>query len=111
MSELAKKRCVPCEGGVKPLTLQQAQALMPELNPGWMLVDDAHILVREFECKDFAEAMHFANKVADIAEAEGHHPDLNIGWGRVAVELTTHAIDGLSENDFILASKVDQIKL
>jgi 4a-hydroxytetrahydrobiopterin dehydratase len=111
MSELAKKRCIPCEGGVKPYTPEEAQKMMKELNPEWMLIDDAHLLVKEFRFKNFAQAMEFANRVGDIAEKEGHHPDLNIGWGRVAVELTTYAIEGLSENDFILASKVDQIKL
>lgn len=111
MSNLAKKKCIPCEGGIAPFNPAQAEELLRELNPDWMVIDDAHLLVREFRFKDFAEAMSFANKIGEIAEAEGHHPDLNIGWGRVAVELTTHAIEGLSENDFILASKVDQIKL
>lgn len=111
MSTLASKKCVPCEGGVDPLTPKEALELMKELDPSWMLIDDAHLLVREFEFKNFADALAFANKVGDIAEAEGHHPDMNIAWGRVAIELTTHAIEGLSENDFIVASKVDQIKL
>jgi 4a-hydroxytetrahydrobiopterin dehydratase len=75
----------------------------------WVLVDDAHLLAREFHFKDFKEAMAFTNKVADIAEAEGHHPDLSISWGSVGVELTTHAIGGLSENDFILAAKIDEL--
>ena|SRR3989344_1243592 len=110
MSELAKKRCVPCEGGVKPYTLEEAQKMMKELNPEWMLIDDAHLLVKEFRFKNFKDALAFANRVGDIAEKEGHHPDLNIGWGRVAVELTTHAIEGLSENDFILAAKIDELE-
>ncbi len=111
MSELAKKKCVPCEGGVDPYTPDVAEEMMKELSVGWMLVDDAHLLVREFRFKDFAQAMAFANKVAVIAEEENHHPDLSIGWGTVSIELSTHAIGGLSENDFIMASKVDQIKL
>ena len=89
---------------------QDATAMMGHLHEGWMLVDEAHLLVREFHFKDFKEAMVFANKVTDIAEAEQHHPDLSITWGSVSVELTTHAIGGLSENDFILAAKIDEIK-
>jgi 4a-hydroxytetrahydrobiopterin dehydratase len=109
MSELSKKRCVPCEGGVKPYTPEEAQKMMGELSKGWMLIDDAHLLVREFRFKDFAQAIAFANKVGEIAEQEQHHPELLVGWGRVSVELTTHAIEGLSENDFILAAKIDML--
>jgi 4a-hydroxytetrahydrobiopterin dehydratase len=110
MSELSKKRCVPCEGGMEPMSAKDAQAMMSQLNPEWMLIDDAHLLVREFAFKDFKQALDFANKVGAIAEAEQHHPELSVAWGRVSVELTTHAIDGLSENDFILAAKIDEIK-
>lgn len=91
--------------------VEQADELLKQLNSEWMLVDQAHLLVREFRFKDFAEAMAFANKVAVIAEEEGHHPDLSISWGSVSVELSTHAVGGLTENDFVLASKIDQIKL
>lgn len=111
MSELAKRRCIPCEKGVEAYTPDSATDMMSQLSEDWMLVDNAHLLVREFRFKDFAQAMVFANKVAAIAEEEGHHPDLAIGWGTVSIELTTHAIGGLSENDFILASKIDEIKL
>ncbi|MBP9711381.1 MAG: 4a-hydroxytetrahydrobiopterin dehydratase [Candidatus Pacebacteria bacterium] len=111
MSELAKKRCIPCEGGIEAMTPTEAQQMLKELEPDWMLIDDAHLLVREFQFKNFVDAMAFANKVGEIAEQEAHHPDLNIGWGRVAIELTTHAIHGLSENDFILAAKIDMIQL
>lgn len=110
MSQLAKKRCIPCEGGVKPMTEAQAQALMPELNPDWMLVDGGRMLARSFVFKDFKKTMAFVNKVADVAEAEGHHPDMTVGYGNLGIELMTHAIDGLSENDFILAAKIDEIK-
>ena len=111
MSELAKKRCIPCEEkSMPPMTPQEAQKMMPHLHEGWMLVDDAHLLVHEFRFKDFAQAMSFANKVAAIAEEEQHHPDLAIAWGNVSIELSTHAIGGLSENDFILAAKIDEIK-
>ncbi len=93
------------------MMVEAAEPLLKQLNPDWMLVDQAHLLVREFRFKDFADAMAFANKIAAVAEEEGHHPDLAIGWGSVGVELSTHAVGGLSENDFILASKIDQIKL
>lgn len=111
MSELAKKKCIPCEGGVDPLTEMEAQKLMPELEQDWMLIDGGHLLARTFYFKDFVQAMKFVNKVAEIAEEEGHHPDLSLSYNILSIELTTHAIEGLSENDFILASKVDQIKL
>jgi 4a-hydroxytetrahydrobiopterin dehydratase len=108
MSKLAKKKCVPCEEGGEPLTREEAENLLVELD-GWMLIDDAHMLAKSFHFKDFAESMEFVNKVAAIAEEEGHHPDLTISWGDVGVELTTHAMEGLSENDFILAAKIDEI--
>jgi 4a-hydroxytetrahydrobiopterin dehydratase len=109
-SKLAKKKCVPCEGGVEPLTEQAAREMMPELNPEWALIDDAHLLARSFHFKDFEASMAFVNKVAAIAEEEGHHPDLSISYADVGVELTTHAIHGLSENDFILAAKIDMLE-
>jgi len=108
MSELAKKKCIPCEGNVPPLTKAQAENLMHELD-GWMLIDEAHLLAKNFHFKDFKDTMAFVNKVADIAEEEGHHPDMAVSYGDVSIELTTHAIQGLSENDFIVAAKIDQI--
>lgn len=111
MSEaLDNKHCIPCEGGVEPYTPDIAQEMLRHLSPGWMLIDDAHLLVREYRFKNFAEAMAFANKVAALAEAEQHHPDLAIGYGSLSIELTTHAAGGLTENDFILATKIDKIK-
>ncbi len=110
MTNLAKKRCIPCEGGIDPYTPDIAEEMMKELSKDWMLVDDAHLLVREFRFKDFAQAMIFANKVAVIAEEENHHPEMAISWGNVSIELTTHAISGLSENDFIMAAKISEIK-
>jgi len=107
--DLVKKKCAPCESGTSPLTRQEAQALMGQLT-SWTLSGDARWLSKEFKCKDFAEAMVFANKVAALAEEEGHHPDLGVAWGRVTIELSTHAIGGLSENDFILAAKIDGIR-
>jgi len=106
---LAKRKCVPCEGGIPPLTLAEAEALMPQLKE-WMLVDEAKLLAKSFRFKDFKKTMQFVNKVADIAEEEGHHPDMTVTYGAVTVELMTHAIGGLSENDFILAAKIDELK-
>ena len=108
---LAERRCIPCEGGAEPLLPHEAAALLSKLDPEWMLIDDAHILARQFTFKDFKDALAFVDKVGAVAEAEQHHPDITLAWGSVGIELSTHAISGLSENDFILASKVDQIKL
>lgn len=108
MTDLTKKKCVPCEAGAQPLTKEEAEKYMGQVKD-WHLSGDAKHVSKEFKFENFLEAMAFANKITAVAEAEGHHPDLAIGWGRVGVELSTHAIKGLSENDFILASKVDQI--
>ena len=107
---LARKKCIPCEGNVKPLTQAQAQDLMQELDPEWALIDEAHLLARSFHFKNFKKTMEFVNKVAAIAEEEQHHPDLTISYGDVGIELSTHAIEGLSENDFILAAKIDELR-
>lgn len=108
MSDLAQKKCVACEGGTAPLNRTEAEILMKQIKE-WHLSGDARWISKEFTFKDFAEAIAFTNKVADIAESEGHHPDLQISWGKVVVELTTHAIKGLSENDFIIAAKIDAL--
>jgi len=108
MSELAKKKCVPCEGGVDPLTPPEAQKLMSELDD-WSLIDDAHMIAKSFHFKNFKETMVFVNKVAAIAEEENHHPDMTVSYADVTVELMTHAIGGLSENDYIVAAKIDQL--
>ncbi len=105
--DLAKKRCVPCEGGVPKIVGAEAQRLLGQLE-GWRLHEDHH-LWKVFVFPDFAKALAFVNAVGAIAEAEGHHPDVKLSWGRVELELHTHAIDGLSENDFILAAKVDRL--
>jgi 4a-hydroxytetrahydrobiopterin dehydratase len=110
MSELAKKKCVPCEGGVDALLCQKAEELKAELKPEWMLIDECRMLARTFVLPDFKASIALANKIADIAEEEGHHPDLTVGYGNLGVELTTHAIGGLSENDFIIAAKIDQLQ-
>ncbi len=107
MDDLTKKHCVPCEGGTLPITKEYAAEYLERV-PGWSSPDNLKI-VKEFKFKDFKEAMAFINKVAEIAEAEGHHPDIYIFYNKVRLELSTHAIHGLSENDFILAAKIDAI--
>jgi 4a-hydroxytetrahydrobiopterin dehydratase len=101
--DLVKKRCRPCEGDIDKLDAAQAGLLLPQV-PGWKVDGDA--LIRRFELEDFKAAMSFLNKVADIAEGEGHHPDFSVHYNRVDFKLQTHAIRGLSENDFILAAKI-----
>jgi 4a-hydroxytetrahydrobiopterin dehydratase len=104
---LADQQCIPCRGGVPPLPRARIDALLAELEAGWSLTPAGH-LRRDYEFGDFAAAMAFANRVGDIAEAQGHHPDLHIGWGRCGVEIWTHKIDGLTESDFYLAAKADR---
>lgn len=105
--DLRTKHCVPCEGGVPPFTEDQIKEYLPNIDPAWKA--ESGKLGRQFKFKDFTETMAFVNRVADIAEAEGHHPDLHIFYNKLTVELSTHAIKGLSENDFILAAKVDEL--
>lgn len=106
--DLTSKHCVPCEGGTVPLLRTEAEEMMKQV-PEWHLWPDGKMISREFAFKNFADAFAFATKIAAIAEKEGHHPDLLVSWGKVGVELSTHAIPGLSENDFILAAKIDAI--
>jgi 4a-hydroxytetrahydrobiopterin dehydratase len=103
---LAEKKCVPCEGGTSAMEEGQACTLLRSV-PGWELENQS--LVRTFKFKDFLGSMAFVNEVADVAETEGHHPDIHISWNRVTLTLTTHAIGGLSENDFILAAKINRL--
>jgi len=106
--DLTRKKCVPCEGGVDPLrgdTLKQYQS---EISNKWRVIDEHH-LEAVFLFDDFERALEFTNRVGKVAEEEGHHPDLHLSWGRVGVKIWTHAIDGLSENDFILAAKIDEL--
>jgi 4a-hydroxytetrahydrobiopterin dehydratase len=105
-TDLADKKCVPCRGGVPPLTHAEIQPLLSKVE-GWRVENDKR-LVKKFEFKDFMGAMRFANKIAEIAEEEGHHPDLYVAWGKVEVTIWTHKIDGLTESDFILAAKIDR---
>ena len=105
---LVNKHCVPCEGNMPPLTRREAEKLLKEI-AGWELNDTATIIRKTFKFKDFKDAMRFANNIAEVAELEGHHPDLVVKWGSVEVLLSTHSVKGLSENDFILAAKVDTL--
>ncbi len=106
--DLAQKKCVACSSTQAPLNRNGAGALLKHVK-GWTLSGDVRWISKEFAFENFKDGMVFANKITDIAEAEGHHPDLCISWGKVVVEITTHAIRGLSENDFILAAKIDTI--
>ena len=103
--DITKKKCVPCEGGDPPLTKEQVDSLLPQVK-GWTIKDGW--LVREYTFKDFAENMVFVNKIATLAEQENHHPNISVySWNKLRLELYTHAIKGLSENDFILAAKIN----
>ena len=104
--DLTKKKCVPCEGGVPTLRKEEAENLLKQ-TPGWVLEENK--IKKVFKFKSFVEAIKFVNKVAELAEKEGHHPDITINYSRVTVVLWTHAIGGLSQNDFILAAKVEKI--
>ena len=104
---LADQQCVPCRGGVPPLPRERIDALLEQLEPGWTLTESGHLL-KNFEFRDFAGALAFANRVGAIAEQEQHHPDLYVAWGRCGVEIWTHKIDGLTESDFFLAAKADR---
>jgi 4a-hydroxytetrahydrobiopterin dehydratase len=107
MSDLISKKCIPCEGGVPALTVDEVATLLGQLK-GWIMNSNNKIS-KEFQFVNFRHTMDFVNKIAILAESEGHHPDLFISYARLKVELYTHAIDGLSENDFIMAAKIDQL--
>jgi 4a-hydroxytetrahydrobiopterin dehydratase len=104
--DLASKTCVPCRGGVPQLTGDEIERLHRHLGDGWEVVDDHH-LRKHYEFEDFAGALRHVNRVGEIAEEQGHHPDIYLTWGHVRVEIWTHKIDGLTESDFILAAKID----
>lgn len=109
VQELKSKKCVPCEGGVPQVEMEEANRLLGEL-PGWELSGDGNRIRREWTAKNFLAAIDFFKRVADLAEEEGHHPDLHLtGYRNATVELTTHAIGGLSENDFVLAAKINEL--
>lgn len=105
---LLQKKCVPCEGGAVPFTSSQINEYKSLLQDGWEVIDENKIS-RKFKFKNFREALDFVNKIAQIAEEEQHHPDITINYNRVRIDLTTHAIKGLSMNDFIIAAKIDAL--
>ena len=107
MSELAKRDCIPCRGGVPPLQGEEIERLLPELQ-GWSVVSNHH-LNKVYKFADFRDAMAFVNRVSEVAEEQGHHPDICFGWGRADITIWTHKIDGLTESDFILAAKIDRL--
>jgi len=108
--KLANKKCVPCEGGISPLKSKEIGEFRKELHADWKIIE-GKMLQREFMFVNFRHTMDFVNKVAEIAEEEGHHPDMHVQYSKLVIELWTHAINGLSENDFILAAKIDVIRL
>lgn len=103
--DLSERHCVPCRGGVPPLAQPEIETLARQLE-GWRAIESHH-LRKDYKLKNFAEALRFVNLIGEIAEREGHHPDIRFGWGYVEIEIYTHAINGLTASDFILAAKID----
>ena len=111
MSDLLNKKCAPCEGGVLPFDISEIHKYQKKVD-GWDILKDEKkicFLNKKFKFKNFIDSQNFINKVGQISENEGHHPDISFGWGYADIKITTHAIEGLSENDFILAAKIDQL--
>lgn len=107
-SDLARKSCIPCRGGVPPLAGQELADLQAALGGDWQVVNDHH-LEKQFLFNDFRAALDFTNRVGELAEEQGHHPDICLSWGRTVTRIWTHKIDGLTESDFILAAKIDEL--
>ncbi len=107
MSELAKKTCVPCKGDVPPLKGNALASLLKQLK-GWKVIEEHH-LEKNYDFSDFVSALAFVQRVGDVAEEQGHHPDILLRWGKVRITTWTHKIDGLTESDFILAAKIDEL--
>jgi len=107
--KLTEKRCIPCEGGTQPLAGADAQALMKQLDGRWKLVGDGKKLEASFDCKNYFRTMALVNAIAWVAHQEDHHPDISFGYNKVNVSYWTHTINGLSQNDFICAAKIDQL--
>ena len=107
MSELASKQCIPCRGGVPPLQGEEINRLVVQLN-GWEVVMEHH-LKKNYGFSNFREALQFVNRVGELAEEQGHHPDICFGWGKAEIMIFTHKINGLTESDFILAAKIDEL--
>ena len=111
MNDLIKKKCVPCEGGVSPIKYDEIHKYQKKVD-GWDVIQNdkkVFLLEKKFEFKNFLESQKFVNEVGRVSEDEGHHPDIMFGWGYAKINITTHAIEGLSENDFILAAKIDKV--
>ena len=108
MSELATKACVPCRGGVSPLKGEELAALEKQVD-GWNVIEEHH-LTKTFTFPNFREALSFVNRVGELAEEQGHHPDIALAWGKVGITSWTHKINGLTESDFILAAKIDRLR-
>ena len=111
MRDLLNKKCVPCEGGIAPFDISEIHKYQKKVD-GWEIIknqDKIFLLEKNFKFKNFLESQRFINEVGKISEEEGHHPDIFFGWGYAKINITTHAIEGLSENDFILASKIDRL--
>ena len=108
MSALAEKDCIPCKGGVPPLKGQELAKVANQLNGGWHVINEHH-LEKEYKFKNFREALDFTNKVGELAESQGHHPDIYLAWGQVKLTIWTHKIDGLTESDFVMAAKAHKL--
>ena len=111
MSDLADKKCIPCKGGIPPFNMSEIHKYLKKVD-GWDVKENqskSFYLIKEFKFKNFLESQDFVNKVGEIAEKEGHHPDISFGWGYAKIRIFTHSIKGLAESDFILAAKVDQL--
>ena len=108
MSRLAEKTCIPCQGGVPPLTKEAREELLTQLHSDWQVVEGHH-LERNLHFPDFLQALDYVNRLGQVSEEEAHHPDLLLKWGQVKVQIWTHKIDGLTESDFILAAKADRL--
>ena len=113
MSDLANKKCIPCEGNIPPFNADEIHNYLKKVD-GWEVLEDkidGFHLIKNFKFDNFLESQKFVNKVGEVSELEGHHPDISFGWGYAKINITTHAIEGLSENDFILAAKIDHISV
>ena len=111
MTDLADKKCIPCEGGIPSFDLKEIHKYLKKID-GWDVKTDddkTYYLLKEFKFKNFLESQNFINKVGNIAENEGHHPDIRFGWGYAGIKIFTHAINGLHESDFVLAAKIDKL--
>lgn len=106
--ELSKKHCIPCRGGIPPLKGDELASFYTQLKEGWQVID-AHHLEKTYIFPDFKAALYFTNQIGELAENEGHHPDIQLTYGKVIIKMWTHKIDGLTESDFILAAKCDEL--